>query len=47
MILADDEAALDAFRETFGNAWMRENVIPHAAGQPERAVGEVVASFLA
>lgn len=27
--------------ESFGNEWMRENVIPHAAGSPERMVGEV------
>ena len=45
VILADHEAALEAFRESFGNAWMRENVIPHAAGPPERLVGEVVASY--
>lgn len=46
VIVADDEAAIDAFRESFGNTWMRENVIPQAAGPPERVVGHVAASFL-
>jgi hypothetical protein len=27
-----------------GSPWMRENVVPHLAGAPERHVGEVVAS---
>jgi len=45
VILADTEAALVRTREEIGNDWMRANVIPHAAGPPERVTGEVAASF--
>lgn len=45
VIVGDDEAALDRMRDAVGNEWMRENVVPNAAGAPQRAVGEVVFSF--
>jgi len=45
VVLADSEAVLERAREEIGNDWMRANVIPHAAGRPERVTGEVAASF--
>lgn len=45
VILAETEAALERTREEIGNEWMRANVIPYAAGPPERVTGEVAASL--
>lgn len=45
VLLADSPEALERTRVEVGNAWMRENVVPYAAGAPERVTGEVVASF--
>jgi hypothetical protein len=45
LVFGDDEAALDRTREQLGNAFMREHVIPHAAGPPERIVTEIVLSY--
>lgn len=45
VIVGEDEAALDRMRDAIGNEWMRANVIPNAAGPPQRAVGEVLVHF--
>lgn len=45
LVIGDSEEALDRMRAEVGNAWMRENVVPHAAAPPERVVGEAVVSF--
>jgi hypothetical protein len=45
VILADHAEALEQMRSEIGNDWMRENVVPHAAGPPERLVGEAVVSY--
>ncbi len=42
VITGDDEAALDRIRDEAGNAWMREHVVPRAAGPPDRQVGDVL-----
>ena len=34
-----------ARRAEVGNAWMRENMVPHAAAPPDRIVGKAVVSF--
>ena len=46
VIVGDDEAALDGMRDAIGNEWMTANVAPNAAAPPQRAVGEVLFSFL-
>ena len=43
--LGDDEDALERTRAGLGNSWMREHVIPHAAGPPERTLAEAVVSY--
>ncbi len=45
VIIAETEQALERMRSEIGNDWMRENVIPHAAGPPDRLSGELVVSF--
>ncbi len=42
LIVADTAEDLDRLRDEVGNVWMRANVVPHAAGPPQRSVGEVV-----
>jgi hypothetical protein len=45
LVFGDDEAALERTRQQLGNAFMREHVIPYAAGPPERAVTKVILSY--
>jgi hypothetical protein len=45
LVFGDDEAALERTRQQLGNAFMREHVIPHADGPPERKVTKVVLSY--
>jgi hypothetical protein len=45
LVFGDDEAALERTRDQLGNGFMREYVIPHAAGPPERSVTEVILSY--
>ena len=45
LVFGDDEAALERAREQLGNTFMREHVIPHADGPPERAITEVILSY--
>jgi hypothetical protein len=45
IITGDDDDAIDRIRDQVGNAWMREHVIPRAAGPPDRRVGDLVASI--
>lgn len=42
VITGEDEAALERIRDQVGNDWMREHVIPRAAGKPNRRVGDVL-----
>jgi hypothetical protein len=44
VVVADTAETLDRVATEVGNAWMRENVIPHLAGPPDRQMGKVVAS---
>lgn len=45
LITGEDDAAIGRIRDGVGNDWMRENVIPHAAGPPDRHVGDLVVSI--
>lgn len=45
LVFGEDEDALDRTREQLGNAFIREHVIPHAAGPPERTVGKAVLTY--
>jgi hypothetical protein len=45
LVFGDDEAALERIRTEIGNTWMREHVVPHADGPPERTVAEVVLTY--
>lgn len=45
VIIGESEQAIDQMRDRIGNDWMRANVIPYAAGPPDRVVGEVVTAF--
>lgn len=45
LVLGDDEDALERTRTKLGNTWMREHVIPHAAGAPERTVAEALITY--
>ncbi len=45
LILADDADSIERMRAEIGDAWMRENVVPHLAGPTERVVAEGVVSF--
>lgn len=45
VIVADSAATLDRIATEAGNDFMVEHVIPHLAEPPQRAIGEVVASF--
>jgi heme-degrading monooxygenase HmoA len=45
VIFGDSIEAIDRLRDEVGNQWMRENVIPHAAGPPDRLAGEVVTIY--
>jgi hypothetical protein len=45
LVFGDDEAALERTRQQLGNAFMREHVIPHADGPPERSVTKVVLGY--
>jgi hypothetical protein len=45
VIVGDSAKSLDRMRVEFGNDWMRENVVPHGAGPPERVLGQVVRSY--
>jgi hypothetical protein len=40
LILADTAEALDELRDRVGNAWMRENIVPHLAGGTDRMIAE-------
>jgi hypothetical protein len=42
LVFGADADALERTREELGNAWMRQYVIPHAAGPPERTVAELL-----
>lgn len=44
VIVADTAETLDRVATEAGNAWMRENVIPHLAAPPDRQIGRVVAT---
>lgn len=44
LIIGDSAETLDRVATEAGNAWMRENVIPHLAAPPDRRIGKVVAS---
>jgi hypothetical protein len=44
VVIADTAETLDRVATEVGNTWMRDNVIPHLAGPPERQTGKVVAS---
>ena len=45
LVFGDDEAALERTRVQLGDTFMREHVIPHADGPPERTIAEVVLSY--
>jgi hypothetical protein len=45
LVFGDDEAALERTRAEMGNTFMREHVMPHADGPPERAIAEVVLTY--
>jgi hypothetical protein len=45
VITGEDDAAIDRIRDEVGNAWMREHIVPRAAGPPDRQVGDVVVSI--
>jgi hypothetical protein len=45
IITGDDDAAIDRIRDGVGNDWMREHVIPRAAGPPDRQVGDLVVAI--
>jgi hypothetical protein len=45
LVFADDEAALERTCTEMGNTFMREHVMPHADGQPERAIAQVVLAY--
>lgn len=45
IITGEDDEAIDRIRDEVGNNWMREHVIPRAAGPPDRQVGDVVVSI--
>lgn len=45
LVFADDEMALERTRVQLGNSWMRQHVIPHAAGPPDRTIGERVITY--
>jgi hypothetical protein len=45
VIVGDSEGSLDRLRVEIGSDWMRENVVPRAAGPPERMAGQVVMSY--
>jgi hypothetical protein len=45
LVFGDDEAALERTRVQMGNTFMREHVMPHADGQPERTIAEVVLTY--
>jgi GrpB-like predicted nucleotidyltransferase (UPF0157 family) len=45
LVFGDDEAALERTREQIGNTFMREHVIPHADGPPERTITKVILSY--
>jgi hypothetical protein len=45
LVFGDDEVALERTRTEMGNTFMREHVNPHADGQPERAIAEVVLTY--
>ncbi len=46
VILGDSPEAIDQMRDEIGNEWMRAHVVPHAAGPPERGLGEVIPVFV-
>jgi hypothetical protein len=45
LVFGDDAAALERTRVQLGNSFMREHVIPHADGPPERTITRVVLSY--
>lgn len=44
VVLADSAETLDRVATEVGNTWMREHVMPHLAGPPDRQIGKVVAT---
>ena len=44
VIVADAAETLDRIASEVGNAWMRDNVLPHLAEPPSRRIGTVLAS---
>lgn len=45
LIVADSDATLDRIAEEVGSPWMREHVVPLAAGPPDRRLGDVMLSI--
>lgn len=45
LVLAEDESALERTREHLGDAWIREHIVPHADGPPQRQLAEVLVSY--
>ena len=45
LVIGDTPDALDRMRDEVGNAWMREQIVPHLAGGTERLVGQAVVSY--
>ena len=48
LIVADPDRSREFYRSVLGaevgNTWMREHVMPHLAGPPDRQIGKVVAT---